>query len=127
MKRASTADRLKRLENVVAQLKDDEFSTIGEIAEDLGVSIRTVSRDIQVLKSQGLPIESDRGRGGGVRLNRHWGIGRVNLTYSEAVDLLVSLAVAEQMKSPLFMAHLRPGDENSWRRFHRKQNTRSTA
>ena len=43
-----------------------------------------------------------------MRLDRHWGIGRVNLAYSEAVDLLVSLAVAEQMKSPLFMAHLGP-------------------
>ena len=108
MKRASTADRLKRLEDLVGSLKDDELLTTGEIADNFGVSVRTVSRDIQVLRDQGLPIDADRGRGGGVRLDRHWGIGRVNLAYSEAVDLLVSLAVAEQMKSPLFMAHLGP-------------------
>ena len=35
-----------------------------------------------------------------------WGIGRLALSYAEAVDLLVSLAVAEQMKSPLLMANL---------------------
>jgi predicted DNA-binding transcriptional regulator YafY len=53
-----------------------------------------------------LPIDADRGRGGGVRLHWSWGIGRVALSYAEAVDLLVSLAVAEQMKSPLLMANL---------------------
>ena len=35
-----------------------------------------------------------------------WGIGRLALSYAEAVDLLVSLAVAEQIKSPLLMANL---------------------
>nr|WP_233351599.1 WYL domain-containing protein [Hyphomonas sp. GM-8P] len=53
-----------------------------------------------------MQIDADRGRGGGVRLDRNWGVGRINLAYSEAVDLLISLAVAEQMKSPMFLANL---------------------
>ncbi|MCF6278421.1 MAG: WYL domain-containing protein [Anaerolineales bacterium] len=76
------------------------------IADDLGISLRTLTRDIHILREQGLPIESDRGRGGGLRLDRRWGIGRMKLSYAEAVDLLISLAVAEQMGSPLFMDHL---------------------
>ncbi len=106
MKRASTIGRLQRLEFITSRLKSDEPLVVGDIAEEIGVSVRTLTRDIQILREQGLPIEADRGRGGGVRLHWSWGIGRVNLNYSEAVDLLVSLAVAEQMKSPLLMANL---------------------
>jgi len=79
-----------------------------DIAEALGVSVRTLWRDIEVLRERGLPIEADRGRGGGIRLHWSWGIGRIALSYREAVDLLVSLAVAEQMDSPILMANLNP-------------------
>jgi len=106
MVRSSTTSRIERLEIITARLKSDEPTTIGKIAKEVGVSIRTLNRDIQVLKDQGLPIDTDIGRGGGIRLDRHWGIGRINLNYSEAVDLLISLAIAEKMNSPLFMAHL---------------------
>jgi predicted DNA-binding transcriptional regulator YafY len=58
------------------------------------------------MRDQGLPIDADRGRGGGVRLDRTWGVGRLNLSYPEAVDLLISLAVSEQMNSPMFFANL---------------------
>lgn len=102
----STLSRIERLEVITARLKTDEPITIGGIARDVGVSIRTLNRDIEVLRSQGLPIETDVGRGGGIRLDRRWGVGRINLNYTEAVDLMISLAIADQMDSPLFMAHL---------------------
>ncbi len=106
MTRSSTISRMERLEIITARLKSNEPTTIGNIAREIGVSVRTLNRDIQVLKDQGLPINTEIGRGGGVSLDRFWGIGRVNLNYSEAVDLLISLAIAEKMHSPLFMAHL---------------------
>ncbi|MGL1921301.1 MAG: WYL domain-containing protein [Hyphomicrobiales bacterium] len=106
MENKSTKNRLDRLEVLKARLKSGEAITIEQIARELGVAPRTISRDIQILRGQGLPIDADRGRGGGIRLDRHWGIGRVNFNYNEAVDLLLSLAVAEQSQSPLFMANL---------------------
>lgn len=106
MKRASTHDRLQRLEVLTARVKSENPTTIGDVAKEFGVSVRTINRDIQILRDRGLPIDADRGRGGGIRLHHSWGIGRINLNYAEAVDLLVSLAVAEQMNSPLFMAQL---------------------
>ncbi|MDD9966450.1 MAG: WYL domain-containing protein [Myxococcales bacterium] len=106
MSRPSDATRLERLELLKAHLRSEEATTIGELAARLETSARTVRRDLDVLRDQGLPIESERGRGGGVRLKRGWGVGRVNLTYSEAVDLLVSVSVAERMRSPLLMANL---------------------
>jgi len=106
MKRTKSITRLERLDFLTARLKSDEALTVGGLAEEMGVSVRTITRDIQILRERGLPVEADRGRGGGVRLHWRWGIGRLELSYSEAIDLLVSLAVAEQMKSPLLMANL---------------------
>lgn len=108
MARGAIKDRLDRLEQLTSLLKSDSELTVAGIAEEFGVSARTISRDLAILKEQGLPIDADRGRGGGVRLDRRWGVGRLSLSYAEAVDLLVSLAVAEQMNSPIFMAHLAP-------------------
>jgi predicted DNA-binding transcriptional regulator YafY len=104
--RASTTSRLRRLELITARLKSVDSLVVRELAREFGVSVRTLTRDIQVLRDQGLPVDADRGRGGGVRMHWSWGIGRLSLSYAEAVDLLVSLAVAEQMKSPLLMANL---------------------
>lgn len=106
MSRGSAEDRLERLEKLSGLLKQNGYSKISDLAAQLGVSTRTVTRDIQLLRNQGLPIEAERGRGGGIELDSQWGVGRVNLNHAEAVDLLVSLAVAEQMNSPLFLANL---------------------
>lgn len=82
--------------------------SIGALAAEFGVSSRTLTRDVALLRERGVPVDADRGRGGGVRVSTTWGVGRLNLSYREAVDLLVSLAVAEQAKSPILMANLAP-------------------
>ncbi|USG62415.1 WYL domain-containing protein [Sneathiella marina] len=97
---------MRRLELLAVQLKQDGLCTIKNLADLHNVSERTIARDLQLMRDQGLPIDADRGRGGGVRLDRHWGVGRLNLNYPEAVDLLISVAVAEQMNSPMFLANL---------------------
>ncbi len=94
------------MELLAVQLKQDGHCTVGDLAAQHGVSERTIARDLMLMRDQGLPIDSDRGRGGGVRLDRNWGVGRLNLSYAEAVDLLISISVAEQMKSPMFLANL---------------------
>lgn len=106
MKRSNTLERLQRLDILKARIKSGDAMTVALIAEEFNVSPRTISRDIQILRDQGLPIDADRGRGGGIRLQQNWSVGRINLTYTEAVDLMISLAIAEQMQSPIFMAGL---------------------
>jgi predicted DNA-binding transcriptional regulator YafY len=102
----ATLSRLERLDRLEHWLKSDQHLVLRDAAEALGVSLRTINRDVDLLRDRGLPIEADRGRGGGVRLDRNWGVGRLNLSYPEAVDLLISISVAEQMGSPLFLANL---------------------
>ncbi|WP_424931773.1 helix-turn-helix transcriptional regulator [Amaricoccus macauensis] len=94
------------MELLAVRLKQDAHCTIGELAHEHGVSVRTIARDLALMREQGMQIDADRGRGGGVRLDRNWGVGRLNLSYSEAVDLLISIAVAERMNSPMFLANL---------------------
>lgn len=94
------------MELLAVQLKQEEHCTIAELARQHRVSPRTITRDLALMREQGMQIDADRGRGGGVRLDRNWGVGRINLDYAEAVDLLISIAVAEQMNSPMFLANL---------------------
>jgi predicted DNA-binding transcriptional regulator YafY len=104
--RATDRSRFERLDAIAARLKDDAALTAKDLAEQLGVSLRTISRDLALLRDRGVPVEADRGRGGGLRLPRHWGVGRLSLTYREAVELLVCLAIAEQLPSPWLIANL---------------------
>lgn len=106
MHRSDTNDRLARLDHIEARLKSGDPLVLADLAAELGVSRRTLSRDIALMRARGVPVEADRGRGGGLRLNARWGAGRLALGYSEAIDLMITLAVAEQMESPLFLANL---------------------
>ena len=99
----SQLQRLKRLEGV---LRAGNCETAQEYATELGVSLRTFHRDLAMLRDEGLAIDGERGRGGGVRLRGAASRAFV-LTQDEAVDLLLSLAVAEQMGSPLLLKRLR--------------------
>lgn len=94
------------MDMLAVQLKQDAHCTVRDLALQHGVSARTIARDLALMREQGMQIDADRGRGGGLRLDRQWGVGWVNLSYSEAVDLLISIAVAEQMNSPMFLANL---------------------
>jgi predicted DNA-binding transcriptional regulator YafY len=108
MHERSTSSRLNRLEQLEALLKTRDHVTVAELAAELGVSVRTLSRDLQLLRESGVPIESDRGRGGGLRLQRNWALGRLHLSPGEAIDLLLSMAIAERMSSPLLLQNIAP-------------------
>ncbi len=42
--------------------------TLGALADELGVVMRTVERDLENLREQGCQIESQRGRSGGIQM-----------------------------------------------------------
>jgi predicted DNA-binding transcriptional regulator YafY len=102
----STSARLRRLEELQGLLRAREHVTIAELSAELRVSVRTLNRDLEILRDNGMPIEADRGRGGGLRLQRNWALGRLNLHPAEAIDLLLSLAIAERLSSPFLLQQL---------------------
>src|SRR5918912_1521995 len=94
--------RIDRLDLLTRVLRDRPGITVRELARELGVSARSVFRDIDHLRERGYPIEADRGRGGGVRLHASWGLGRVLLSSEEALCTLLSLAISEKLSFPMF-------------------------
>ncbi|MGI5125835.1 helix-turn-helix transcriptional regulator [Pseudonocardia sp. CA-107938] len=65
----------------------------GALAEQLGVSERTVARDVERLRLSGVPLEVRPGRGGGVRLAHGTRPVPVHLDLPEIAALMSSLAV----------------------------------
>lgn len=106
MPKRSTLSRIDRLERLQGLLRGADAYTTGGLAAELGVSRRSLARDLALLRDSGLPIDADRGRGGGVRLASRWSIGRLHLTEEEGIDLLLSMAIAETMDSPLLLNRL---------------------
>lgn len=100
-------NRLQRLERLRGLLAGGGELTAAVLAERLDVSVRTVMRDLDVLRDDGVLIEADRGRGGGVRLARGHTAGRVQFTAAEAMELLVSLAVSEKLRMPVLGVSVR--------------------
>lgn len=99
--------QIDRHDQLLGLLKSADSHKVDELALSLGVSRRTLLRDLDLLKQRGFPIETEAGRGGGVRLYKHWGIGRLQLNYQEVIDLLLSISIMEKLNSPIFLTHLR--------------------
>ncbi len=85
-----------RREELVACLRSRRHATMSEVATELGVSVRTVRRDIAVLRRRGLDIEGERGRGGGVRFARFAPLPPLRLEEGEAVALWLSAQLAQR-------------------------------
>lgn len=99
--------RKSRLDTLIGLLRSQDSFTASDLSKLIGVSLRTLMRDLRDLESAGYPIESERGRGGGIRLNRSWGLGKLQLSYSEILDLLIALTTMEKLRSPFLMNNLR--------------------
>lgn len=99
--------RVTRLEALKLLLADRDYTTAADLATDLGVSVRTLHRDLALLRELGVPVGGFAGRGGGVYLERGWSLGRVHLNESEAMGLLLSLAIAQRVGSPLLLGDIR--------------------
>jgi predicted DNA-binding transcriptional regulator YafY len=91
------------LEALKELLAERDYTTAAELAAELGVSVRTLHRDLALLRDLGIPVDSDRGRGGGLRLEHGWSLGRVHLSESEAIGMLLSLTIAEKVGSPIML------------------------
>lgn len=107
MKGAGRVSPFDRLDLVAHLLRDRPGVTVAEVAAELGVSVRSVFRDIARLRDRGYPVEGERGRGGGLRLPAQWGLGRVQLSREEALGSLLGLAVAEKLAFPMLASGMR--------------------
>ncbi|MGW7083248.1 helix-turn-helix transcriptional regulator [Streptomyces sp. NPDC054871] len=124
--------RAARLIKMVLLLQARPSMTAAELAGELEVSERTITRDAQALSEAGVPVYADRGRAGGYRLIGGYRTRLTGLGRSEAEALFLSgvpgalremgledAASAARLKvSAALMPSLRDAPQNASQRFH---------
>ncbi|MGW2229825.1 helix-turn-helix transcriptional regulator [Streptomyces formicae] len=124
--------RAARLIKMVLLLQARPSMTAAELAAELEVSERTITRDAQALSEAGVPVYADRGRTGGYRLIGGYRTRLTGLGRSEAEALFLSgvpgalremglddAASAARLKvSAALMPSLRDASQNAAQRFH---------
>jgi predicted DNA-binding transcriptional regulator YafY len=88
---AETTERVLRL---LGLLQQRPVWTGPELAERLGVTTRSIRRDVERLRSLGYPVNAAHGVGGGYQLGRGRGLPPLLLDDTEAVAVAVSLRMA---------------------------------
>jgi len=106
MVKSSFQNKKRRQDEILNCLRDRPYWTALELSKRVSTSQRTLMRDLAELRESGIPIDSDRGKGGGIRLNGRWGIGRLQLSSAEVISLLLSLAITESISSPIQLSNL---------------------
>ncbi|MFI6030656.1 helix-turn-helix transcriptional regulator [Amycolatopsis magusensis] len=79
--------RAERLVALLFTLQRKRGATAAELAGELGVSERTMHRDLAALRDAGVPLWTEQGRNGGVRLVDGWRARLDGLTSREAVAI----------------------------------------
>ena len=97
--------RADRLLAILMLLQHRGRLTAAEIAAEVEVSLRTVLRDVEALSASGVPVYTDRGRGGGIRLIPGYRTDLTGLTLEEAKALLSS--GSGRVASPAFASAMR--------------------
>lgn len=70
---------------------------MSDFADELGVSVRTIRRDVSALRARGMEIEGARGRGGGIRFARFAPLPPLRLEEAQAVGLWLSVQLARRV------------------------------
>ncbi|MEV5613964.1 WYL domain-containing protein [Streptomyces sp. NPDC052225] len=124
--------RAARLIKMVLLLQNRPSMTAAELARELEVSERTVTRDAQALSEAGVPVYADRGRAGGYRLIGGYRTRLTGLARGEAEALFLSgvpgalrdmgledAASAARLKvSAALLPSLRDASRTAAQRFH---------
>lgn len=91
--------RVERLFALAEHLRGRRTGTTASaLAERFGVGVRTIYRDLDALRVADLPIIAERGRGGGVALDRSYTLPPVNFNGREAAVLVASMEWLLQAK-----------------------------
>lgn len=82
--------------SLLALLQERRFWAGADLSSRLGVSLRTLRRDVDRLRELGYPVRADPGVGGGYRLDPGASLPPLMLDDAEAVAVIVGLLLSSQ-------------------------------
>ncbi|MEW5961535.1 MAG: YafY family protein [Chloroflexota bacterium] len=91
-----------RLITMLMLLQRQPNQKAGELAEELGVSVRSIHRYMAMLDEMGIPVYSERGPYGGFSLVRGYKMPPLVFTPPEAVAVYLGTGLVEQMWGQLY-------------------------
>jgi predicted DNA-binding transcriptional regulator YafY len=91
-----------RLITLIFLLQNQPNQKASELAEKLGVSLRTVHRYFEMLDEMGIPVYSERGPYGGFSLVRGYKMPPLVFTLEEAVAIVLGTGIVEEMWGELY-------------------------
>ena len=91
------ASPTSRLLELLELLQAKPLVTGRDLGDRLGVDRRTVRRDVATLQRLGIPVEGERGVGGGYRLRPGYRLPPLMLTEDEATAVVLGLTAARRL------------------------------
>src|SRR3954463_1401276 len=92
----SSMAKADRVLGLLEALQDHPFASGPQLAARLEVDERTLRRDVAALRALGIPVEAERGRGGGYRLRPGYRMAPLRSTPSEAPAVARGLLAAQR-------------------------------
>ncbi len=89
--------QIDQLFEFVYILIDKKQVTAKEMSEHFGVSIRTIHRWIDALSVSGVPIYSQKGRGGGIAISDNYALDKTLLSEDERLAIVSSVKALESL------------------------------
>lgn len=92
--------QIDRLIQIIFLLLSHENITAKQLAKELGVSTRTIYRDINILSIAGIPITSQKGYGGGLSLLQGFSLDKSYFTEAEQSNIIKALQILKSSNYP---------------------------
>lgn len=89
----------QRLIQLIMRINAKPSFTVKELADEFGLSTRTITRDLLELSELGVPVYSVQGRGGGYRLLQERLLPPISFTESEAISMFFACQSMEYFGS----------------------------
>lgn len=98
--------KIDRLIGILSVLLQKERTTAPELAKRFEVSRRTINRDIDVLLRAGIPIQTEQGFGGGIRIMDGYRMDRTVLTSRDMQMILAGLRSLDSVSGSRYYGQL---------------------